>query len=64
LEIEKNLFKQEEVNGLNNFLFLSLSNGLQELAPCPLLDRLPGVIGLVPPPALNKKDMKLGKLFL
>lgn len=31
----KNLFKQEEVNGLNNFLFPSRIEWLQELAPCP-----------------------------
>lgn len=29
---------------------------LQELAPCPWMNRLPGIIGLVPPPALDKKS--------
>ncbi|KOF10004.1 hypothetical protein AC739_12135 [Planococcus glaciei] len=55
----KNLFKQEEVKGLNNFLFPSRIEWLQELAPCPSLDRLPGFIGLVPPPALNKNGIQL-----
>jgi hypothetical protein len=54
----KNLFKQEEVKGLTTSYFSA--NWLQELAPCPSLDRLPGIIGLVPPPALNKKNIQLG----
>ncbi|EAR65046.1 2,3-diketo-5-methylthiopentyl-1-phosphate enolase [Bacillus sp. NRRL B-14911] len=35
---------------------------LQELAPCFLQSRLPGFIGLVPPPALDKKTKSMWNL--